>query len=247
MLETSELVYGEVAISPDGATLVLFRLDATGQQLLGSASTPLPDLADDGIPALVDQTVGLLYDEPPPASTDPVTPDPDPIENPPGTEPNPPPGETDEPQELVWGLHRPIPPWKIAGVAASGVLAITGLVIWQVAAARVAPGGPIRSEIEKEFEADPNLDPNTDDVCEEAAADGMSPNQEVIALCDRADSTRRLGFAGVGIMVVGLAATAAFTTLLFVRREPSKGKRAQLRPVLGGGRSSGFVGVRGRF
>lgn len=262
MLEVDELVYGELTGVADGKPLLrVWRLDVEAGVLLGSATLPLSGKKGAALERDVEEMVVVLFEElpedeealiagPTEPTTDPappvaVTPEPTPVAQP-----------NDGPR-WEWGTYSP-QPWKLAGVGTSGGVAVVGIVMWATAAGMLRDRGSIRSDLVAAVEgstedsnAANDIALNSADVCGDAEAPpqagmGNVRNVAVAEVCLRADRTRRVGLAGIGLTAVGVVGALAFTALLFVRPRQAR-RQATVRPFLWSGQRASGAGVTGRF
>ncbi len=236
-LNVQKLVYGSLqGDAVAGYTLTLNVVDvATGGvdktvnvQLTGADITA--EAIDGTSKRVVDEVLGPLPEEPKdPAGTTPVDPGTDP-----GTDPGSKP-KGEQSGKLIWGKDPNPPQWKKTGLWASvGVAGVSlGAAIGMTIAS--GPNGPIRKELVQAAEDSPNddnpdndIDPvNTPDLCQAARQEppgepGKVTNAAMTKICNKGEAVA-LG-ATISWVVFGAAAlsTAAFATLLFVRKNDSK-------------------------
>lgn len=141
--------------------------------------------------------------------------------------------------KLHWGWVKPQPRWKLAGFglgvtfAALGLGTVVGTGVWLTS----KNGGFRRQLIEAAenslIDASPvnDVDPTMTGgvgLCTYAqeSTDPSMPdrvrNAEVSRVCQKGDSIERVQVLGGVVAGVGLTATAAFTLLLFLHREPAR-------------------------
>lgn len=261
MLDVDELVYGELEDNGDGQVMLrLWRLDVQAGSLLGSAALPVSGKKTAALERDIDRMVVVLFEELPEDEDALIA---GPLENGgddrAGTDPEPAPGPTtlestssttpDDGRRWEWGTYNP-KPWKLAGVGASGGVAVVGVVMWATAAGLLRDRGRIRTDLleavaDSTADDDPlnDIDPNSADVCGDGEDAGYTP---VVDVCRRATRTRGVGLAGLGLLGVGVVGAITFTSLLFVRRRQPR-REAVVRPFFWSGHRSTGGGVGGRF
>jgi hypothetical protein len=159
-------------------------------------------------------------------------------------------------RKYAWGRHRPIPARKIAGLASTAGL--TAVFLGAAIGSTVALQFTYRKKLLKavddsQTDSNPNNDidrsePNLCDAARDTPPGEPNPNKvtnaAVTRICNQADGLRITQNAMWAMTAVGLAATAVFTVLLFVRR-PDKERRVSLR--MGGMPGRFMLGLGGRF
>ena len=160
-------------------------------------------------------------------------------------------------RKYVWGLDRPAPTWKIAAVASAASL--TGIYLASALGLSVALRTTMRKKLldavdHSHVDDNPNNDIDRSEPSLCAAARATPPgepdprkvtNAKITQICNTGDGMQR---AAVGLWVataVGVVATAALTTLLFVRRTDRRPRRFALQIGAMPGRVD--LGVGGRF
>lgn len=258
-LGSQRILYGTIDRRGTGFSVSLAVLDVASASVIRSSTTPLgtAELAEANVEATANDLVAALF----PGAHELVA-EPIPRGAPPELAPTGP-ARADAPaprDALVWGLHRPMPTWKIAAVGTSAGITVVFLAaaIGTTVALHTTLRNKLLDEVDASHEDDnPNndIDRSEGDLC--GAARATPPNEpsankvtnaKVTQVCNTADGVRR---SALGLWIasgVGLLATAAFTTLLFVRRGPPSPQTARrLRLELDAGRGRLGLGLRGRF
>jgi hypothetical protein len=233
-----KLVYGHLwAVAEGGYMLEVKVLDVRAQRITHEHAVDLgaDDLDQENVRRTATHVVAGLYGEEGPtlASTEElesadheVVPEP-----------------RDEPAGLVWSRSPDTARWKIVGVGVSGGLTVAWLATAMGTSLAIRDEGPIYDELIEAAEdsltdAKPSndIDPNTDeDLCKLARAHPVGDpdpntvtNGPVTEVCNKADRVAAAATASWVATGVFAASTAAFATLLFVRRE-SPAARAFIR------------------
>lgn len=255
-IEVRRLVYGSLKKTGKGGYMLqLNMLDVAGASLEKELGRPLSasDLSRDKIEATATAIVQAMLPEE--DGGEPVSDG--------GTltdEPTANPDETDRPEprprdkKYVWGLDKPLPNWKAAGLGVSaGLFVISlGTAIGLTVATKTTlrdklvrtandslkdnypPGHPKAGQVNPENDIDPTVTP---DICAKArehpAIDVKNPgsvrNKKVTEVCNIADGVEKGQFAAwAGTAVFGVA-TIAFTVLLFVKKNDSAAAAAAWR------------------
>jgi hypothetical protein len=275
-LEAGELVFGSVKLVDAGYVVKLSRLDVTSGALTKEATLDITreDVASEASLAtvakrLADALYGSSSATPTPAGgavTDGATQEPseEPADDSsePGTEP------AEKPRSgskggLVWGRDPNPPTWKWVGLGVSGGLTLAALgagIGTTVSVSRLEDD--LRKEAEKSLTDDSDVndvDPAlVADICDAARVEpdpmnepGAVTNADIVAVCNRGTSTAKAATSMWVLTGVFAVSTAAFTTLLFVRRDDRASAALRRRgvsfgaaPVRGGGV---FVGGGFRF
>jgi hypothetical protein len=256
LFDSQLVLYGTLRAEGEVHQLEMFLLDAQRAEVQShvSASIPAYDLSDASIENKAIDLLAQLWPLPTTAQ------DPVPTAPPhPSTAAAAPTPEPAERGKLRWGLHKPVPPWKWAGVGVSAGVMVTGAVLTGIGFARLRqPGGPLERELFKEAEEsltdtwgdehpdDPSrpadsllvendIDPEAGgDLCARAEATPGGnrhevTNADVAAVCREIDRWRVTSTVGLAMAVVGAVGVVTFTTLLFVHRGPA-GARARVTP-----------------
>ena len=258
-LGSQRVLYGSVVREGQRYRVRLDLLDVASASVIRSSATPVEAaaLTNTSIDATADALVASLFPRSPePTTTTPVA----------AAEPAPPPAApvVDAPaersRELVWGRERPPKRWKVAMLATSASL--TGVFLGSAIGLTVARNVTLRKKLLAEVDAsqtdsNPNNDidrsePNLCAAARETPPGEPNPkkvtNAQVTKVCNHADGVDK---AALGMWVatgIGIAATAAFTVLLFVRRADAKPRTARrVSPFVDAAPGRAQLGIVGRF
>jgi hypothetical protein len=252
-LEVAQLLYGSVEASGEEYTVKLNLIDVEKSKVTNGLTTTLEKSQLEA--ANVGETAGDLATRllgPAPEADEPDEP---PADAPPLV-------ETEEPKKdggrIVWGVHKPIAKWKLAGLGISGGLFV-GSLATAIATSLVIrkPNGSVYNELigsandslnddKPQNDVDPDM---SGDLCvaarEEPNPDeepGAVTNANVTKVCNKADAlatTANITWITTGVFGV---ATVAFTVLLFAHKEKpaadamlKRGVRLGAAPTRGGG------------
>jgi hypothetical protein len=253
-LSVGELIYGKIDGSDGEYTLNLTVLSVDKAKISNGLTTTLSDdeLSSGKIAATATDLVNRLLgpaDSGSGAAPVPVTDDPGGSDDP-TAEPSDESGETvDEPKSssggLVFGLEKPPAKWKLIGLGASGGLMLASAGTAIATSLLISPNGKLRKDLIAAAEdsltdsnARNDISPDSEgDLCELARAEpadqpGKVTNASMTEICNKADTMQTLSLVGwIGTGVFGLS-TAAFTTLLFVRKADAEGDNASFRGKL---------------
>lgn len=144
--------------------------------------------------------------------------------------------------KLAWGeVERPVPKWKIAGLATSGVLFVGSTAATIGMTVANGPNGSVRRDLlaaaEASLEDDKesnDVDPSGSDLCAvaQAAPDPSNPDQvangAVTEICVRSDNLANAALGMAVVAGVSGVSTLVFGLLLNTHRVP-KGAAAALR------------------
>jgi len=228
-LEVEQLIYGSVEGGGDELTVKLNVLDVGKAKITNGLTTTLSRAElesaqiDDTAADLVTRLLGPGPDAEPSAV-------PLPAETAEGVEPPP-----KEGGRVVWGVHKPIARWKLAGLGVSGGL-FAGSLATAIATSLVIrnPNGWVYKELigaaedslqddKPENDVDPDM---SGDLCAAARVQpnpedepGAVTNAKVTQVCNKAEAlatTANVAWITTGVFGV---ATVAFTVLLFAHKE----------------------------
>jgi len=236
-----KMVYGKLLKADAGFTIELTLLDVEGVAVEKFVTSPLS--AEAVASGVIDQTAKDLVDQMLGAEPEtPVVPPPTEVEEPDsgGSQP-----VVDEPVDddggLVWGRHNAAK-WKKIGLATSGALTVVALGGAIATTLMIRREGLVYNELVDAAKASladnkPGNDVNPyseQDLCDVARTEppgemGSVTNAEVARVCRKGDTLATVSTAswiGAGVFA---ASTIAFTTLLFVHRDRTRGATAKLR------------------
>jgi hypothetical protein len=230
-----QLIYGSAAVDGDEVTVKLNVLDVEKGKVTNGLTTTMAkgDFESANIDATAaDLATRLLgpapeSDEPGPVAAGPTPADTEPEEAAPE--------EKKADGRIVWGLHKPVPRWKMIGLGVSGGLFVGSLAtaIGTSLAIR-KPNGSVYKELigaaedslnddKPENDIDPDM---SGDLCAAARVEpnpddepGAVTNANVTKVCNKADAlatTANVTWITTGVFGV---ATVAFTVLLFAHKE----------------------------
>lgn len=152
-------------------------------------------------------------------------------------------GPTQAPaKKWVWGRYD-APRWKYAAVGTAAGLTLVALGVGIGTLLQVRPNGKLKKQLiqaadDSLVDDKPANDVSpfvADDLCArarampEGGATGTVTNAEMTKICNKADTLARVSLGGFIASGVLLAATAAFTVLLFVHRRDPKVARLMRR------------------
>jgi hypothetical protein len=253
-LGANSMVYGYLRDAGRQSYRVeLFALDVGGKSIVAQTTTTIARTAitSDAIQQTADELIAELF------PSDSTVPAPVPGEKAgPSTSPNTPPAgrapsDRGAPRgNLVWGVYKPVPAWKKAGLGVSVSLFVASLATAAGLSYAISKKGPLRKELIKaaedsltdtlptgELNTRNDVDPNSNvDLCQVARMEGTDngvpqpgtvKNAKVAKICNRADGMEIGANISWGIAVASGISTVVFTTLMFVHRE--KPQVAKLR------------------
>lgn len=261
-IEVRRLIYGHLKKTGGGGyslSLTMLNVaDATVEKETTNRPLSAADLSRDKIDATATAIVSSML---PQETTDEPTPEIGPTTDEPSTDPQP-----DQPQprqsrdgKYIWGLDKPVPKWKAAGLGVSAGLfvvslgAAIGLTIATKTTLRDRLVDEANASLEDTLEdgVTPNeandVDPTiVSDICGEAKStpetmdDPSTPdderkfvkNKKITKVCNVARGVERGQFAAwAGVAVFGVS-TIVFSVLLFVRKNDSAAAAAAYRHKL---------------
>ncbi|HWB78891.1 MAG TPA: hypothetical protein VG755_28210 [Nannocystaceae bacterium] len=258
-LGSQRVLYGSVVREGQRYNVRLNLLDVASASVIRSSATPIEAtaLTGDSIDATADALVASLFPlspEPaastPAAAPDPVAPPTTPVADAPAK----------RSRALEWGREQPPKRWKIAMLATSASLGLVflGSAIGLTVANKVTLRRKLIEAVDaSQTDSNPNndIDRTEPDFC--AAARETPPgepnpqkvtNANVTQICNRGDGVSK---ASIGMWVatgIAVAATAAFTVLLFVRRADARPRTARrVSPFFDAAPGRAQLGIVGRF
>jgi hypothetical protein len=226
------MVYGSLFKRQGGYTVVLSLLEVGTANVQKTITSEISkeDVEQGNVQATAKSLAAKLL------GPDKVTPEPGPGPGPGPGEPSEPEGPTEPEQpssksKLVWGKHEDVAGWKKAGLYASAGLTVVsfGAAIGLFFSFR-KPNGPVYKKLIDLAKASHGDDGNDDNnvqywdgakVCEDARS-SLGSGVKNAAVADQCSRGENMAKATTGLLVAGgifAAATLAFTTLMFVRRE----------------------------
>lgn len=238
-LNVQKLVYGSLAgDAVAGYTLKVNVVDVATGGVEKTAEVKLTgaDIQANAIDAtstrIVNQVLGPPADKPEETGPGPVGPE-GPEGQPPDTGPDDPPPPKKS-GKLIWGKDPNPPKWKKTGLWAS--VGVAGVSLGAAIGMTWASGdnGPIRQELLDAAAASPNDDnpdndisPDSENICQEARQEppgepGKVTNAELTKICNKGDGVAVGATVSWVVFGAALLSTAAFATLLFVRKNDSQ-------------------------
>lgn len=258
-LGSQRMLYGALVREGQRYSVQLSLLDVGTANVIRSSVTPVEATAitEAAIDATADGLVASIFPSSPVPVATPTTA---------ASDPSPPPSATpvDDDRKSsrawVWGWQRPPKKWKIAMLATSASL--TGAFLFSAIGLTVAKNVRLRKRLIAEVDASQtDSNPNNDidrseaDLC--AAARENPPgepnpqkvtNAKVVKVCNVGEEVGRASIAMWVATGIGLAATAVFTVLLFVRRaDPQRRSARRMSPFFDATAGRAQVGIAGRF